>query len=337
MKNATFNYFLACCFTVLSLSVIAQPLTDGMPVFIQNCDTGEYLNVGPDLPTSGTDPNTVPTSGPLETQWAIIANSSGGFNIDGQVVNPAQGRGVLRATGTGDVIGTNISPGTTGSNGGDKRWTITYDAATMKYSFKRVGNTRSLRANAAGASVTTEVDDGSDAFKWTVAPVAVAPLDFAAFKAQDTKAGTQLTWEVSNVVNNSHFEILKGTNADEFQSIGRVEEVKDQKHYEFLDRQIASQTVYYKLKQVDLDGKISFSKMISVKSSLDYKPLVLYPNPVGQNEYITVESQQGYQIFNSKGMLLKSGTEKRVKMDLEKGIYYIKQNESSEVKRFIVF
>jgi len=235
-----------------------------MPVFIQNCDTGEYLNVGPDLPTSGTDPNTVPTSGPLETQWAIIANSSGGFNIDGQVVNPAQGRGVLRATGTGDVIGTNITPGTTGSNGSDKRWTITYDAATMKYSFKRVGNTRSLRANAAGASVTTEVDDGSDAFKWTVAPVAVAPLDFAAFKAQDTKAGTQLTWEVSNV-------------------------------------------------------------------------LVLYPNPVGQNEYITVESQQGYQIFNSKGMLLKSGTEKRVKMDLEKGIYYIKQNESSEVKRFIVF
>jgi len=77
--------------------------------------------------------------------------------------------------------------------------------------------------------------------------------------------------------------------------------------------------------------------MISVKSSLDYKPLVLYPNPVVQNEYITVESQQGYQIFNSKGMLLKSGTEKRVKMDLEKGIYYIKQNESSEVKRFIVF
>jgi len=269
------------------------------------------------------------------------------------VVNPAQGRGVLRATGTGDVIGTNITPGTSGSNGNDKKWTITYDAATMKYIFKRVGNTndaatmkyvfkrvgntRSLRANAAGTSVTTEVDDGSDAFKWSVIAVTTAPLDFVRFKAENTKSGTQLTWEVDNVVNNSHFEILKGNDPNELKSVGRIEEVKGQLHYQFLDRQIDNETAYYKVKQVDLDGRFSYSKMLDVKSSLDLKHLVIYPNPVGQNEYITIESDQGYQIFNSSGMMLKSGTEKSIKIDLEKGIYYIKQNNSSEVERFIVF
>ncbi len=78
-------------------------------------------------------------------------------------------------------------------------------------------------------------------------------------------------------------------------------------------------------------------------SSLDivesnFESLVLYPNPVRQNEFLTIESErwQGYQIFNLQGMLLKSGTEKTIQMDLEKGIYFLKENSSSKVEKFIV-
>ena len=67
--------------------------------------------------------------------------------------------------------------------------------------------------------------------------------------------------------------------------------------------------------------------------------LALYPNPVRQNEYLTIESdrQDGYRIFNLQGMLVKSGTEKTIRMDLEKGFYFLKQNNSSKGKRFIVY
>ncbi len=163
------------------------------------------------------------------------------------------------------------------------------------------------------------------------------PLDFISFKAQNITAGTQLNWEIANEVNNNYFEILKGNDLNEFQSIGRVKNETGQNYYQFLDRQVSNQTSYYKIKQVDFDGKFSFSKIISVKSKVE--SMALYPNPVRQNEDFTIESesQQGYQIFNSSGMLLKSGTEKTIKMDLEKGVYFLKQNHNSEIKRFIVY
>ena len=69
------------------------------------------------------------------------------------------------------------------------------------------------------------------------------------------------------------------------------------------------------------------------------KSIRLYPNPVRQNEDLTIESesQQAYQIFNLQGMLIKSGTEKTIKMDLEKGVYFLKQQNSSSVEKFIVY
>jgi len=66
---------------------------------------------------------------------------------------------------------------------------------------------------------------------------------------------------------------------------------------------------------------------------------LLYPNPVKQNGYLSIESesQHGYQIFNLHGMLVKSGTEKTVQIDLERGIYFLTQNNSSKTERFIVY
>jgi hypothetical protein len=67
--------------------------------------------------------------------------------------------------------------------------------------------------------------------------------------------------------------------------------------------------------------------------------LTLYPNPVQQNDYLTIKSNsnQGYQIFNMQGMLIKSGTEKAIKMDLEKGIYILRHINGSKAERFIVY
>ena len=71
----------------------------------------------------------------------------------------------------------------------------------------------------------------------------------------------------------------------------------------------------------------------------NFESLVLYPNPVRQNEYLTIEreSLQAYQIFNLQGMLLKSGRDRTIKMDLEKGIYFLNKNNSTKVQKFIVY
>lgn len=85
---------------------------------------------------------------------------------------------------------------------------------------------------------------------------------------------------------------------------------------------------------------IPLSVLLSAESGVEENlESFLYPNPVRQNEYLTLESksQEGYQIFNLQGMLLKSGTDKTILMDLAKGVYFLKQDKNSKVERFIVY
>lgn len=298
-------------------------------VTLRNVATGQFLTAA----EVSTQPVTMSASGDAEnTRWKLIPSGSF-FNIDSE--STSGGTGVLRGLGSGGnyaVVSTLKAPPTSDT---DKSWTIEYDETTDTYRFLSRFAGRYLYQNVDG-TVTQSVANATDNRSvWQAMPVSVLPLDFISFKAQKTKAGTQLNWEVTNQVDNSHFEILKGNDLNEFQSVGRIEDEVDQNDYEFLDRQITNQTSYYKIKQVDFDGRFSFSEIISVEP--EFESLVLYPNPVRQNEDFTIESQEGYQIFNSTGILLKSGTVKTIKMDLGKGVYFLKANDSFKVEKFIVY
>jgi hypothetical protein len=305
---------------------------------LQNCATGEFLTAG----GSGGQAVTMSATGnALNTQWTLVESGTS-FNIDS--ASETGGTGVLRAPGAGGPGGAYVIVSTTATppnSDSDKMWTVHYDAANDTYRFESQTSSspnsgRFLYQETDGTVTHTAVPASDTRSVWKNATTnAVLPLDFVSFEGQSMKTGTQLNWKIANEINNDYFEILKGDDINEFQSIGRVANEPGQEYYQFLDRQIDSQTSYYKIKQIDFDGKFSFSDIISVKSN--FAPIVLYPNPVGQNEAFTIESQQGYQIFDLKGMLLKSGTEKTIKMDLEKGVYFLKQNNSSQVERFIVY
>ncbi|MFK7932070.1 MAG: T9SS type A sorting domain-containing protein, partial [Saprospiraceae bacterium] len=295
----------------------------------RNVETGQYLTAA----GAGNEAITMSATGDaVNTHWRFVA--SGAFqNIDSE--SATGGTGVLRARGDNLIVSTTKAPPTTD---GDKVWTIEYDENTDTYRFRAGTSSRYMYHNAEGAAnevtVVSNAPANDNRSVWEAVAVIALPLDFISFTAKNVKTGTQLNWEIANEKNNSYFEILRGNDLNEFQSIGRIKNEPGQKHYQFLDSQMANQISYYKIKQVDTDGKFSFSNIISVKSNVE--SFTLYPNPVGQHEVLTIESQEGYQIFNSQGMLVRSGTEKTIKMDLEKGVYFLKQNDSSEVKRFIV-
>ena len=303
-------------------------------VRLQNCATGQFLTAA----GGGGQPVTMSGAGEApNTHWTLV--ESGAYhNIDSE--SQTGGTGILRAPGAGGpggafvVVSTTKAPPATDT---DKTWTVHYDATTDTYRFESRTAGRFLYENPDGTVTHSAVPATDNRSVWKAVSINTAlPLDFISFKGQAIKTGTQLNWEIANEINNSYFEILKGNDLNEFQSIGRVRNETGQNYYQFLDQQITNQTSYYKIKQVDFDGQFSFSKIISVKSNAE--SLVLYPNPVRQNEDFTIESQEeSYQIFNSKGILLKSGTEKTIKMDLEKGVYFLIENNSAQIEKFIVY
>ena len=301
-------------------------------VNFKNVETGEFLTAA-----AGGQPVTMSDSGTnLNTHWTVV-NSGLFYNIDSE--NVTDGTGILRAPGAGGPEGPYVVLSTLAAppNGEtDKTWTVHYDENTDTYRFESRTAGRYLYQNQDGTVTHSEAPETDNRSVWEAMSVNTElPLDFIGFQAKSTTTGSQLNWEVANEVNNEHFEILRRNDLNEFQSIGRIENVKGQSKYQFLDRQIGYKTSYYKIKQVDFDGKFSFSKVVSVRSNLE--PEVLYPNPIRQNEYLTIESEEGYQIFNSQGKLVKSGRERAIRIDLEKGLYLLRLTNDFEMKKLTVY
>lgn len=309
------------------------PVVDDDAVMLRNVETGEFLTAA----GGSTQPVTMSATGDAQnTHWALV-ESGAYFNIDSK--SESGGTGILRAPGAGfsggayRIVSTLKAPPASDT---DKTWTVHYDQISDTYRFESRTSGRYLYLNEDGTVTHSQASATDNRSVWEAIPVVQQlPLDFISFSGQNSKTGTQLNWEVDNQVDNDYFEVLKSHDGRGFQPIGRIEDEMGQHNYQFLDNQAVNQTSYYKIKQVDLDGRFSFSNIISVEPF--FGSLAVYPNPVRRNEDLTVVSQGGYQIFDARGMLLVQGTENTINIDLDRGVYFLKQNGSSLVKKFIVY
>src|SRR5690606_7917822 len=90
---------------------------------------------------------------------------------------------------------------------------------------------------------------------------------------------------------NDYFAIERSGAELHFDSIGYVTgagESKVRLNYRFTDRNPPGGVSYYRLKQTDFDGKVTYSKIIIIESSFEEPVLSVYPNPVRSGEPIHV-------------------------------------------------
>lgn len=132
---------------------------------------------------------------------------------------------------------------------------------------------------------TQEVIQGSFSESCRILPVEF--IDVAA-ELSSSERTSKLTWATAKEANNSHFEIersIDGVNdfavIGEVQGMGWKDTVTD---YAFEDKSLplTGGNIFYRLKQVDFDGKNTYSKVFSLKvSNVQFKKGVwrAYPNP----------------------------------------------------------
>jgi hypothetical protein len=110
------------------------------------------------------------------------------------------------------------------------------------------------------------------------------PLDLISFNAKNENGGVLLSWLTDNEYNVQSFNIERSNNGDLFEIIGTVpaKNIKGRMNYSFIDKSMSSGIAYYRLKIIDNDGTIKYSKINAVKglSDDDNESLVIYPNPV---------------------------------------------------------
>ena len=107
------------------------------------------------------------------------------------------------------------------------------------------------------------------------------PVDIANISASVKNSSIAVNWFTATELNTSHFIVQHSTNGNTFTDLGSVKAIGiGANKYEYTDLAPVVGTNYYRLKSVDKDGAVTYSKVVSVQLSINNYQLSIYPNPV---------------------------------------------------------
>ncbi|MBI3519937.1 MAG: T9SS type A sorting domain-containing protein [Bacteroidetes bacterium] len=173
------------------------------------------------------------------------------------------------------------------------------------------------------------------------------PIELISFSASLQGKSIKLSWETSSEINNDYFVIERSINALDWEAVSVIKSLGNSmvsKNYSVYDSSPLEGVSYYRLKQVDLNGRFSHSKIesVSLDSPMDFN---IYPNP---NESgllkISGNSGSGFDILLTDvfgGEVYKAhSTDNMTDLDLtpfSKGIYviHITSNERRFSKKIV--
>lgn len=177
---------------------------------------------------------------------------------------------------------------------------------------------------------------------WTAAETGAAlPIELLNFSANcSTEKLVELNWATATETNNSHFEIQKSIDTENFQTIGRIEGAANSNtllNYNFKVENDENIISYYRLKQIDFDGKFEYSNVVAVDCSVKSNNTIdIYPNPFTNNININFNSitsgKISIEIRNTLGMIVyKDKLSDRISTysidlsnnNIPKGIYFV--------------
>ena len=164
-------------------------------------------------------------------------------------------------------------------------------------------------------------------------PLPVTLSSFNATLSADNKVN--LNWSTSMEINCSRFVVQRSYDAIHFTDIQTVagNGTTNLFHsYSAADDTypFANEIVYYRLKQIDLDGKENFSKTVSVKIKNANQPIVISPNPF--TDFININFQSDKRKRLSIKLFNINGKEIMTKeMDVDKGNNYFKIDHLSNL------
>ncbi len=132
------------------------------------------------------------------------------------------------------------------------------------------------------------------------------PVTWLSFEGARNEEGVLLNWKTAKETNNAYFIVeRKGQNQSEFQSIEKVTPAKSGsvKSYSYLD-QITDihESITYRIKQVDLDGNFSLSKVVNINALNMSEDIIVGPNPA--SDYLLIKnfkSNESIELIDALG------------------------------------
>jgi murein tripeptide amidase MpaA len=120
----------------------------------------------------------------------------------------------------------------------------------------------------------------------STAPLVTLPVHFTGFTAQlQPDATVRLQWWAQTDAQHAYFEVEKSADGSRFTSIGRGPSAAP---YIFTDPSPYAGTGYYRIRQVDMDGSVTYSAVVLVNYQLKAAQVQLFPNPAAKQVEIRI-------------------------------------------------
>lgn len=181
-------------------------------------------------------------------------------------------------------------------------------------------------------------------FSGTCASFMILPIELTKFNGDCLNNQILLTWQTASEKNNAVFIIERSSDGINFMPIGSVKGSGNSaiyNNYSFIDTEKSDAVAYYRLHQVDYNGRTSQSKIISVDHQCGENTnttISIYPNPTLNNTVVSLNllarSSISIEVYNGIGQLIKSTPNQTYELGLQDigvetgefqpGIYFIK-------------
>lgn len=164
----------------------------------------------------------------------------------------------------------------------------------------------------------------------------VLPVSWGGFDAFDEADKVRLLWSTVQEIDASHFIVEYSTDGSSFAPLARISASGNsnvEKRYSYSHNSpSATGTNFYRLKQVDVNGKYAYSKTVTIKLKTGGRPVVTAtPNPV-RNSLQIFTTQPNFKLVLSdlNGRTLKT-------LQLGQGSQYLDVNDLPAGSYFLLF
>ncbi|MDB5201400.1 MAG: C-terminal target protein [Ferruginibacter sp.] len=197
------------------------------------------------------------------------------------------------------------------SPNGDAAKAVTYTSNNM-YTNQLVdvsANTNFQNVNyisITGSNLTLDLDDLNFS-----AAVVVVPVNLTRYTATRDGKRNKLEWETAQEAGSSHFDIEHATDGINFKKIGNRQAAGSSstpQQYSFYDEAPVAGKNYYRLTQIDVDGKSTSYEVKWLQVDVNNSTTTVGPNPA--TDQLTIRNAKAgstYYIFNNVGELMQQG------------------------------
>ncbi len=170
----------------------------------------------------------------------------------------------------------------------------------------------------------------------------ILPVELINFSVKEKEDHVILNWSTAREINNDYFQIEHSVDGRDFKKVKQVEGMGNSdiiNHYHFTDKNPSNGVNYYRLKQVDYDGRFEYSKVVSVNFKTEKDEVSISPNPFAETISIkipflaqnyTSNNERIIRIFDIHNRLVRSqlipNDEDTIQLNLSElsdGIYFI--------------